>query len=217
MTNYARTAIAVGFSLGLIFGVPLTASTAAEPSGSSDTQHKRQKKPSDAGGKQNSKTHSPATNCGAQNNGNCAPRYAKTGVCNGCKIKLPCPTRNVQPVRKAATPRQAQTPPKKLPKDWPNPENCRYALPSDPNWEAEKAACNQAGMPMQFGKSAAPDPDATPKRDDTIGGGIRSLLQPAADALRQKVDDGINQAHGAKPACPSNTSVEQDVGAGCHE
>jgi hypothetical protein len=223
MTSCARVIVAIGISLGLTLGAPFA--QGAEPNSNSATQNTRHKKPKANPGAQNTKSNNPATNSGAQNSGNCAPRYATTGVCKGCKIKLPCPTRQAAKPRQAQTPRppktprQAQAKPNKLPKDWPNRDNCRYAMPSDNNWQAEQAACQQVGLPTwaDYKNISAPAPETTPKPDDTIGGYMRSGLQPLADSLRQKVDDGINQAHGAQPTCPSNTSVEQDAGTGCHE
>ncbi len=199
-------------SVGLMLGAPFVASKAAEPD-STGSQSVKHKKPNTTSTSTSNGTPADSPGSGAQTDGKHAHTYAKRGNCSGCgETALPYPVRNASAVHAPNKPRQAKT---TLPKDWPSPDNCKYVMPDDKNWEAEKTACNQAGYPTPWSDketSSAPAPAPTPD-DRSLGEKIRDAVDVSGH-----IQSEYDRAHGLQSApCPNDTSNAQDLASGCHQ
>jgi len=210
MTSTAANGFAAFIlSLGLMLGAPAPIAKAGdtEPAGA---QHAKQKKPI---AKSGSNT---ATN--PNNTAQGGKHYAKTGICTDC------PPLELKPKpRKAKTPPPART---TLPRDWANGENCGMAMPSDPHWAEEKAACANAPNALsRTGKGIPTWPDNHPDTasdSDTpptniLDKKIHDLGQGLVNGVEQAVTDDVNRAHGAKPTCSGSSSLSEDAASGCGE
>lgn len=221
MTSNAANGFAVFIlSLGLMLGAASTVAKAAGPNTKS-TSSVKYKKPKAGSASQGTTANN--SGGGAQASGKHTHGYAKSGRCNpGCgPTELPYAVRNATATHAPAKPRQVKT---TLPKNWANGQNCGLSMPDDPHWAEEKAACAAAPNALsRTGKGIPTWPDTHPDTasDDVPKGTIidrkaKEIGQGAADAIEQAVTDDVSRAHGAQPACSSNSSAAEDAASGCH-